>query len=257
MSALGVYGLSYSYDQKSILDEISFELEAGQLIGLVGPNGSGKSTLMKVVAGLLPLRGPGCSGQVRYRGQDFLGQSPKMRARTIAYLGPDLRADFPLTAQEAVRLGRTCHGGSDSAGELVEWAMNECLCWNLRDRDLSSLSGGERQLVGLARGLAQGAKLLFLDESLSRMDLNHLALMGRMLKRRCSEGWTVLLVSHDLNIVSELADECLLLKGGRRLCTGRTRDVLNSAKIAELYPGANLHVGANPQSGAPFVYIGT
>jgi iron complex transport system ATP-binding protein len=253
---LGAYGVSYEYGRKKALDEVSFEIEAGRIVGLVGPNGSGKSTLMRVVAGMLPLSGPGCSGQVRYHGQDFLSQAPAVRARQLAYLGADLKVDFPITARETVALGRICHGAGSRGFERVEWAMRECLCWELRERDLATLSGGERQLVSLARGLAQGSKILFLDESLSRMDLNHLALIGKMLKRRAAEGGAVLLVSHDLNIISEFADECLLFKAGKRVVFGKTGEVLNQRNMAELYPGAELHVGANPVTGAPVVFFG-
>lgn len=258
---LGVYGFSFSYGKSRVLDEFSFEVESGKIVALLGPNGSGKSTLMKAIAGILPFESREASGQIRFRGQDLLNMDTASRARAVAYVGADLRADFPMTAHEAVLMGRICHGSgalrqfSAQDHEKTEWAMHEALCWTLRDRDLATLSGGERQLVAVARALAQGARLLFLDEALSRMDLNHVALIGKMLRRRLSEGFSTLLVSHDLNIASALADECILLKKGKRIATGKTKEVLTSEKIAELYPGADLKVSANPVSGAPMVFF--
>ncbi len=256
---LGVYGLSYRYGTRTVLEDVSFELEKGELLALLGPNGSGKSTLMKAIAGVLPL--PRDSGVVRYKGGNFLSESPRWRASQVAYVAPELRAEFPLTAGEAVQLGRTCHGAgfferlAKEDREAMEWAMRSCLCWGLRERDLDTLSGGERQLVALARALAQGARVLFLDEALSRMDLNHQAAIGKLLRDLCKKSWTILLVSHDVNVASEWADTCLLLREGRRVGYGKLRETLDDGALAKLYPGSELFVGPNPATGAPKVFF--
>lgn len=260
---LGAYGISYSYPKHAkVLDEVSFEVDHGEVLALLGPNGCGKSTLLKVVSGILPLGRAGCEGQVRLNGVNVRDVSPRWRAQHIAYVGADLRAEFPITAQEAVALGRTPFGSgllkrmSGEDHERIRWAMDECFCSGFRDRDLHQLSSGERQLVSLARALAQGAKVLFLDESLSQMDLNHQALVGRMLRRRAAEGWSVVLVSHDVNLACEWADTCLLLKAGRKLASGKVKEVLTQERIKILYPGADLLVGSNPVTGAPKVFFG-
>ena len=259
---LGVYGLSYEYSGRKVLEDISFELEAGEILSLLGPNGSGKSTLLKAVAGMLRLDGRGSTGQIRYQGQDLLAQPLAWRAQRVAYIGADLTAQFPMSAQQAVTLGRSCQGGSLlklSTGEdrdAVEQAMRRCHCWELRERDLHTLSGGERQLVALARALAQGARVLLLDESLSRMDLNHQAAMGQLLTGLAAQGFSVVLVSHDINIASEWARTALLLRQGTRLACGPIREVLTEANLRSLYPGSELIIGVNPASGAPKVFFG-
>ena len=134
--------------------------------------------------------------------------------------------------------------------------MVRCFCWALRDRDLHTLSGGERQLVALARALVQGAKVFLLDESLSRMDLHHQAAIGKLLTELAAESFSILLVSHDINIASEWARTALLMKGGRRIAHGPIRDVLNEKNIRALYPSSDLVVGVNPASGAPKVFFG-
>ena len=259
MSArLGVYGLGYEYAGRRVLEDVSFELEPGEILSLLGPNGSGKSTLLKAIAGILPAG----SGQVRYLGQDTRGLSLSERARRIAYLGADLTAQFPMTAEQAVLLGRSSQGGSLlrlSSGEdrgAVEQAMRRCHCWDWRARDLHTLSGGERQLVGVARALVQGAQVLLLDESLSRMDLHHQAAMGRLLGELAAQGYCAVIVSHDVNIASEWAHTALLLKAGRRLACGPIREVLTEARVRELYPDSRLVVGVSPASGAPKVFFG-
>lgn len=257
---LGVYGISYRYGSRQVLDEVSFELEEGEFLSLLGPNGSGKSTLLRAIAGVLRL--PASSGQVRLKGEEFLSQSPRYRARNVAYVASDLRAEFPVTAGEAVWMGRICRDPAvpgkvtASEDEIVRHAMEICLCWNLRGRMLSTLSGGERQLVALARAIAQGPKVLLIDEALSRMDLNHQAEIGKMLKAQTKEGRAVILVSHDLNIATEWADSLLLLKAGKVLKRGKLAEVLTADTVGALYPGAELSVAPSPTTKAPKVFFG-
>jgi iron complex transport system ATP-binding protein len=202
------------------------------------------------------------SGVVRYRGQEILSETARTRARSVAYVPPDIRADFPLTAQEAVLLGRIPQStalvrqATPEDRSAVQAAMERCFCWGLRHRDLHTLSGGERQLVTLARALAQGARVLLLDEALSRMDLNHQAAMGVRLRELASEGYAIVLVAHDFNLGCEWADSALLLKDGKKIGLGPVREVLTTEKLKELYPGANLILAASPVSGVPKVYFG-
>jgi iron complex transport system ATP-binding protein len=136
-------------------------------------------------------------------------------------------------------------------------AMEQFHCWDWRDRDLQTLSGGERQLVSLARAFAQGARILFLDESLSQMDLHHQAHTGKLLKKMTEQGYAVVLVSHDVNLAAEWADTALLLgpRGQGKIAHGPMREVLTEQNLKKLYPGADLVVGTNPVSHAPKVFF--
>jgi iron complex transport system ATP-binding protein len=266
--ALAAYGVSWSYGAAQVLREISFELSRGQILAVIGPNGSGKSTLLKRVAGLLGAREGGSggagNGQVRANGEDLLAMPSRIRARRVAYVAADLSADFPLTALEAVHLGRFCQAESWSLlrdslpgdDERVRHAMEACLCWELRERLLETLSGGERQRVALARALAQGSSVLCLDETLSRMDLDHQIAIGRMLQERAKQGLSLLLVSHDLNLASEWADSCLLLHQGRKVAEGPVGVTLVLENLKKLYPGVPLLVAPNPATGTPKVFFG-
>jgi len=265
-SQLGVFGLSYRFGSREILKEITFELEKGEITALLGPNGCGKSTLMKAVAGVLPLHSPQGSGQVLFQGENLFRYSSGIRAQMVCYVGPELRAEFPLTAQEAVALGRGCHLKDTAIGfrsyhaaedlDAIRMAMEQCFCWEWRDQDLHTLSGGERQLVHLARVVAQGAKVLLLDESLSKMDLHHQAAIGKVLRKLARSGKSILLVSHDLNLASEWADTAILLKAGERVASGKIQEVLSAERLQTLYPGADLVVAASPVTGAPKVFFG-
>lgn len=255
-----VSGLSQSAHQ--VLKDFTFEVRVGELTALLGPNGCGKSTLLKLLAGVLNLSGPQSRGRILYRGEEFQNYPPALRARRVAYVGYDFKVDFPMTAFEAVMLGRTSAGSgfvqslSSQDIELTEAAMRSALCWEWRDRNLQTLSGGERQLVALARGIAQGAKTLLLDESLSQMDLNHQFQVGGMLKELTrKQGWSIVLVSHDVNLAVELADHAVLMKSGEKIAQGSVSSVITEANLKLLYPGAELVVGANPATGTPKVFF--
>jgi len=263
---LGVYGLTFRYQSnRSVFEDLSFELGRGQFLALLGPNGCGKSTLLKLVAGILPFERSKDGGQVKYLNTDFFSESHAFRARTIAYVGQDFRTEFSLTAYEAVMLARTAAARgfaehiSTTDREAVQQAMEQCHCWEWRDRDLQTLSGGERQLVALARAFAQGAKILFLDESLSQMDLHHQAYAGRLLKEKTHQGYSVVLVSHDVNLAAEWADTAMLLgpRGQGKIAFGSMREALTETNLKKLYPGAELVVGSNPVTGAPKVFFGS
>jgi len=270
-SFLQVCGISYAWGSRSeddaknrkiALDEVSFELAKGEIVVLLGPNGSGKSTLMKVISGILPLvRADGASGSMRYLGQNLTSIPQLRRAQLIAYIGSDLRAQFPMSAEDTVFLGRTCQKFgflrrvSEEDIRTVKWAMELCFCWDLRERNLETLSGGERQLVALACGLAQGARILLLDETLSKMDINHQAAVGKVLKGLARDGYTILLVSHDLNVASEWAERAILLKSGRKVAEGSIHEMVSEEKLRLLYPNTGVVIGRNPVTGAPKVFF--
>jgi iron complex transport system ATP-binding protein len=259
---LGAYGVGWRYGDRDVLSEVSFELERGTITALLGPNGSGKSTLLRRLAGLLIPRGEPDAGIVRIGGRPIDELSPPARARAVAYVPTDLRAEFPVTAREAVMMGRLSHGGGTRRApgarddERVDAAMKRCACAGLRDRALHTLSGGERQLVAMARALAQEARVLLLDETLSRMDLHHQARMGGTLRELAREGYALVWVSHDVNVALERADRVILLRAGRKLGDGAPGEVLTRENLAALYPGADLVLGANPVTGAPQIFFG-
>ncbi|MCC7442866.1 MAG: ATP-binding cassette domain-containing protein [Bdellovibrionales bacterium] len=247
---LGAYGLIHRFGPATALSEVSVELRRGELTALIGPNGSGKSTLLKVTAGILPIQG----GVVKLQGKELRSMSSAARASCVTYVGGGIRPEFPLRAREAVGLGSVSRGPSEPA--KVQWAMDACGCWGLRERDVASLSGGEQQLVMLARALVQGGRVLLLDESLSKMDLHHQTRSGELLRRLCrDDGYAVGLVAHDLNLAAEWADTALLLNGGRVAGFGPVREVLTSQSLGALYPGASLTVAPSPASGAPKVFF--
>jgi iron complex transport system ATP-binding protein len=252
---LGIYGISFSYNGSAkVIDDLSFEVKKGEFLALYGPNGSGKTTLLKIIAGLLS------GGQVHYFGTPLNTLTATERSRRVAYLPSEISIDFPLTAYQAVQLGRSSQGNgffakiTDEELSMIEKAMKKCHCWQHRDQQMADLSGGERQLVSLARVLVQGAGVLLLDESFSKLDLNHQIEIGSLLRELTSDGYTVVSVTHDLNFASEWATSALLLKKGKRIAHGKIEDIFVSRHMSELYPNTELYFGKNPVTGAPKIF---
>ncbi len=232
---LGVYGASFSWSAgaRPALDQVTLELEPGTVTALLGPNGSGKSTLLKLAAGLLEPD----SGAAKFAGQDLREMTVAERASRIAYVGSDLRTDFPLSVAEVVGLA-TGALASAGGGRGAEAAMKRALCWELRDRNIQTLSGGERQLVLVARALAQGARAILLDETMSRMDLNHQAEIGKLLLEIArDERRAVALVAHDLKLATERADICVWIQKGQLTFKGPKAQALDPALLRRIYPG--------------------
>ncbi|HUP58371.1 MAG TPA: ABC transporter ATP-binding protein [Bdellovibrionota bacterium] len=254
---LGAYGLSLRLGGNRVLEDVSFELARGEIAALLGPNGSGKTSLLLACAGMIAPE----EGQVRFGGKDLASLGARERARVIAYVSPEVSADFPITAFEAVMLGRIASGGglwtlaSARDSELVRQSMERCRCWELRDRELQSLSGGEKQLVTLAKALAREPRVLLLDETLSRMDLHHQAAIGAVLKELAQDGATIVLVAHDVNLATEWAESCILLKQGRRVAAGPVASVWTTEAVRSLYPAAGLSIAPSPVSGRAKVFF--
>jgi iron complex transport system ATP-binding protein len=236
------------------LEPTSFQLMAGQFGTIVGSNGSGKSTLLKLISGYLnPLK-----GEVVINGRHVHSLPLLERARQIALVMQESRLSFPLTVQEFVLQGRHPHlTGFKHEGiqdlEIVRKAMTGTSILPFARRKIQELSGGERQRVILARALAQQPRLLLLDEPTLNLDWGYQIEMVSLLKKLSrEEHFTVLMVTHELNVAAEFSDRLLLLHRGRAMAQGTPEEVLTEAQLMEVF-NLDLLVDRNPVSGAPRV----
>lgn len=264
-SGIGVEGLSFRYrsDQPGrawTLNGVSFAVKPGEVLGIVGPNGSGKSSLLKLLAGLLrPLL-----GDIQIAGQSINQLEPQVLARMVAVVPQEFVQVFPFTVAETVLMGRFPHRrtgwwnlgmGDESEADLLvaHRAMMDTDVVAFADRLVSDLSGGERQRVMIARALAQEPIILLLDEPMAFLDINHqidiCALIRRLNRERAL---TVVMVSHDLNVASQLCDRLVMLKEGRVCQTGSPAETINEDILRKVY-GCDVVVDAHPQTGLPRV----
>ncbi len=246
---LEVKDISVSYGERAVLRDVSFELAEGQIVVLLGANGAGKTTLIKALNGTLPTS----AGDVRLDEHSLASISRREIAKNIAVVAQENETRFPVTVLEFVLSGRFVHGGAfgwESATdiEFAEKALDDCDLAGYASRLMNEISGGERQRVVLARALATGAKILLLDEPTANLDLAHQAMMFRLVRERShSCGASAVVITHDLNLAAEFADEILLLKDGRIAAKGAPSDVLTVENINDVF-GVEVMLDENPAS---------
>lgn len=208
------------------LEDVSLELPAGSLVGLVGPNGSGKSTLLQAAAGLLPVR-----GEVRRAGERVDKLPIMERARLTSWVPQEARFEFGFPVRAVVQQGRYAHG-DDEAG--VEEALARFDLTALAERPVNRLSGGERQRVMLARALVTRAPLQLWDEPLAPLDPRH-GLEVLMLANELKQGGaTVVMSLHDLR-AAHCLDLVVVLAGRRLRAVGRPQDVLTPELLRDVF----------------------
>jgi iron complex transport system ATP-binding protein len=215
----------------------SLSLERGTLVALIGSNGSGKSTLMRLLAGLLtPDR-----GELLLDSAPFSALPLRQRAREIAWVPQASPLTFPFTVLEVVLTGRTpysprLHFEDASDRAIAEQALATVNAAHLAARRVTELSGGERQMVALARALAQQPRVLLLDEPAAALDLKHRAALVRTLANlRDATGVAAVMVTHDLQLIDPVFDRVFAMSRGAMVAQAAPRDVLTDAVLAGVY----------------------
>ncbi|MGH9332587.1 MAG: ABC transporter ATP-binding protein [Vicinamibacteria bacterium] len=245
MTILKAEGLSFSYGQVPVLRDLAITLARGSFAGLIGPNGCGKSTLLRLLSGVLaPSR-----GAIVFEGRALETIPPRERAGFIAYVPQQQRSVFPFTALEVVLTGRTPYTSrfrfeSEADREIAMRALEEIGASHLAPRPVTELSGGEQQMVSVARALAQNAKLLLLDEPAAALDLKHRAQLSSALRRlREERGLTALIVTHDLQMLDSSFDALFATREGAIVAEGPPRDVLRQEILARAFDDYRVRTG--------------
>ena len=253
--------VSYAYSAtdrsapKFTLGPTSFEAQQREIVAILGPNASGKSTLLRLLAGLIkPL-----SGRVEVDGVEASELDLRTRAQRIALVQQESELLFPLRVWEYVLQGRYPYGKrlrfeSDEDCLLAANALAQVGADELRDRWMDQLSGGEKQRVILARALSQQPSLLLLDEPTQHLDIGGKVELLRRLRRLADENrYTVIVVTHELNLAAEFSDRIVLLHKGKCLRVGSPAEVYEREVLEEVFE-APLEVEMRP-SGRPRVIV--
>ena len=251
---LQVRNLTCVRSRKPILRDVSFCIHRGEYISLVGPNGAGKSTLLKCLLRILPVeRGT----EIQLNGKAAGSFSQKELAQTLAYIPQSLSQTFAFTVRQFVAMGRFAYqkpwapaSAEDEA--ICREALAKTGLEELAERPMNVLSGGELQRAAIAAALAQQAEMLLLDESLSQLDYRCRQETANLLHQLCTEGKTILLVSHDLNYAMMDADRILALADGQVRYDGPPEGFLQPDCLTSVY-GVPLTLVETPVTKYPVV----
>jgi iron-chelate-transporting ATPase len=229
--------ISVQLGQRPVLHDLSVAFQAGCITALCGPNGCGKSTLLRTLGGLLKP----AAGAVWLDGQPLHRYAPRERARRLAMLAQNPLVPEGMQVEELVATGRYCHTGiaarpgpDDLAA--IEAAIERTQLQALRKRDLSQLSGGERQRAFIAMALAQGGRVVLLDEPTTFLDIHHQVEVLRLIRDLARDiGLTVVWVLHDLNQAAAFSDEMILMKAGTLHARGLPETILQPAVLEPVF----------------------
>ncbi|SDU32154.1 ABC transporter ATP-binding protein [Desulfobacula phenolica] len=255
---LEIKNLSFRYQKKMILQDISFSVDPGEFVAVIGPNGCGKTTLIKTILKTIHPE----TGTIHIENKDIQTLSNKALAKRVAVVMQTIDP-ASMTVRDYVQLGRLPFFQKYQFFEtrndvdIAKKYMRLTDVARLADARINEISGGERQLASIARALTQEPALLILDEPTSHLDITHQVRILELINKLKKElSLTVLMVLHDLNLAAEYSDRLVLLnkKNGRIFKAGIPKEVLTEASIREVYH-TSVRVRPNPVSNKPWIFL--
>lgn len=235
-AVLSARGVGFGYPGKPVGRDLDLTIRAGEVMALLGPNGSGKTTLFKTLIGLIAAQG----GAIEIEGASIAGLDRRAMARHVAYVPQAHAAHFPYRALDMVVMGRTAHLGLFAAPTAADRARAlEALATlgiaDLADAAYTRLSGGQRQLVLIARALAQEARLIVMDEPTASLDFGNQVKVLAEVRRLAARGLAILLSTHDPGHAFAIATRVALIAAGRLVAEGPPDVVLTATRLGEVY----------------------
>lgn len=256
VAALDICGVSLNFESLRVLDGLSFTVNEGDFLTILGPNGSGKSTLLKLLAKTLAPTG----GAIYFAGEDLKNLSSSCLAKHRAVVPQQTAVNFPFTVHEVVMMGRAPHlkrfqTENRKDYEIVREAMMAVKVWDLRERLVTELSGGELQRVIIARALAQQPKVILLDEPTAHLDISfQVELLELLTFLNKEKKITVIIVLHDLNLAAQYSQKVLILHRGKIFAMGTPEEVITAENIKKVYD-TRVIISQHPVKSCPQVSI--
>ena len=230
-----IKNLTKKYDDKAVVDSVSFEIPKGKVISLIGPNGAGKSTVMGMISRLIAHD----SGQVNFEGTDITKWKSKELSKRLAILTQSNNIQMKLTVRELVAFGRFPYSGgriTKEDQEIIDKAISYMELEEFQDRFIDELSGGQRQRACIAMVIAQDTEYVLLDEPTNNLDIYHATNMMKIVRRLCDElGKTVVLVLHEINYAAFYSDYICAFVDGKIAKFGTVEEVMTKENLSEIY----------------------
>ena len=228
--------MSCGYGGKPVLTDVSFSVESGDVLCILGPNGVGKTTLFKSMLGLLPA----LKGEVRVDGESIARWDNKRKAQVIGYIPQSHVPPFPYTVLQVVTMGTVANLGMFASPGRDDYlraltALKELGVLHLRDRIYTEISGGERQMVLIARALAQKPKILLMDEPTANLDYGNQARVLAQISRLAAQGMAVVMTTHSPDHAFLCSSKVVLIERGNRISFGAARDIVTEENLRRAY----------------------
>ncbi len=254
---LRIENISYAYPKslRNAIDKVNFTVRKGEIIGVIGPNGSGKTTLMKSILNMVDYQ-----GNIKFYGEEIKKIPRKELSKKLGVVAQEFTPIYDMKVSEIVEMGRTPYTNlfgdlSKEDKKYVEIAFGDLNIYHLKDRMFYSLSGGERQIVYVAKVFAQNPDLFLLDEATDHLDVgNAQHLLLKMKERVKKFGSTVIATFHDINQASAFSNRIIVMKSGKVYATGIPEIILTKEMIKEVY-NANCEIIKDPRNGTVNVFM--
>ncbi|MCR1843353.1 ABC transporter ATP-binding protein [Murimonas intestini] len=230
-----IEGLTKKYDDKTVVDSVTFEIPKGKVLSLIGPNGAGKSTVMGIISRLVARD----AGLVSFDGKDISKWKSRELAKRLAILTQSNNIQMKLTVRELVAFGRFPYSGNRTTKEdeeIIDKAIAYMELEEFQDRFIDELSGGQRQRAYIAMVIAQDTEYILLDEPTNNLDIYHATNMMKIVRRLCDElGKTVILVLHEINYAAFYSDYICAFVDGKIAKFGTVEEVMTKENLSQIY----------------------
>lgn len=227
--------LTKTYDQKPVVDGVSFEVPKGCVLSLIGPNGAGKSTVLNMISRLIARD----TGEIDFKGKDISQWKSKELAKKMAILTQSNNIQMKLTVKELVAFGRFPYSGNHlnkEDHEMIERAIAYMELEEFQDRFIDELSGGQRQRALIAMVIAQDTEYILFDEPTNNLDIYHATNLMKIVRRLCDElGKTIVLVLHEINYAAFYSDYICAFTNGKIAKFGTVEEVMNKETLSSIY----------------------
>lgn len=232
---LTIRNLRKTYEDATVVDDVSLDLPHGKVISMIGPNGAGKSTVLGMISRLVAKS----SGAVEFQGKDLEKWESRELAKHLAILTQANNVQMKLTVRELVAFGRFPHSGSNLSQkdwEIVDRSISHMELEDFAERFIDEMSGGQRQRAFIAMVLAQDTEYVLLDEPTNNLDIYHATQMMKLVRRLCDElGKTVILVLHEINLAAFYSDYICAFKNGKIAAWGTVNEVMTPEQLKLIY----------------------